>query len=176
MECTAHIVERQHAVLLLYVLDDLVPMFVIVELRAQHLIAQGETSVLASRLIHEVQFALTNVVAVVDEACQYTASEGKPVIVVLQYGTKLRLVDIALEFHPNRVFGIVEEYRRCLLALCYRLPIALYRLHTLAPCVGREQMLLTHIALCFVPDAVKLCTFDVHREVLVPYGQQFHIC
>ena len=175
MECAAHVVERQHAVFPLYVLDDLVPMLMVVEFRAQHLIPQGESAFLITHLVYQVQLALTNVVAIVDESCQHSPSEGEPLIVILQYRPKLSLAHIAFEFHPNRVLCIVKEYRRCLLALRYRLPITFHRFHALAPCVGREQMLLAHIGLGLVPDAVKLCTFDVHREVLVSYGQQFHI-
>ena len=121
MKRALHVVERQHAVFGLNVLDDLLPMLVVVQLRAQHLVAQLEASLLLTYIIYELQFASPNLIAVVDEASQRMASEAESVVVGLEHRAKLRLADMCAKLHPDGIFGIVEEHRLCLPSVFYRL-------------------------------------------------------
>ena len=171
MKGTLHIVERQHSILLLDVLDDLPPVLMIVEFRTQHLIAQRKPLCVLTYLIYKVQFTLADIITIVDKACQSALPKRKPLIVALQHGSELRMSYLFIKVHPYRILRIVEEYRRGLFAFDDGLTIPLYSLNTIRPSVSRKKILFSHITLCLIPDALELRTFDVHREILVSYGQ-----
>src|SRR5574344_719256 len=120
MKGSSHIVERKHSVLLFNILYNGFPMLVIVELCAQHFKREDKTAGFCSHLIHELYFAATNLIAIIQETCQYLSAKSEFFIFTLESGAKLSLFHIVLEFHPNRIIGVVEKYGRSLLAVFNR--------------------------------------------------------
>ena len=77
------VVERQHTVLALNVLDDFAQMFVLVELGTQHIEAKAKVAYLRSNGIVNQNLALAYVVAVVEESSEDAPAETEVLIVTL---------------------------------------------------------------------------------------------
>ena len=125
-------------------------------------------------------FALSYFVAIVKESCQNVSAEGKPLVVTLQFRTKLRILHIVGKLHPYRIVCIVEEYSWCSFTFFY-LPFYIigvqsHRHDSFCPRICGVQSLLSDVILGFRPDGIELSALDAHREVYVLYGQEFHCC
>ena len=100
------------------------------------------------------------------------STKGEAVVIILQDGTKLSVFHIVLELYPYWIVCIVEECgrgRNALLDVCLMVGIQcpLYRHDSFLPRVSGVKFVLAHITLGLVPNAVELCTFDNHREILM---------
>ena len=84
MKRAAHIVQRQHTVLLFYVFHNGAPMFVVVQLCAQYLKTEVEDVIPFVRFIEDLYFTPANLVVVINEPCENMAAERETVVVVLQ--------------------------------------------------------------------------------------------
>ena len=85
-------------------------MLVVIELAAEHFKRKAETACFIADFIYQPDFTATYFIAVVQVACKDVPMKGKPLIVALQNGAKLRVFYIILEVHPHRVVRIVEEH------------------------------------------------------------------
>ena len=83
------------------------------------------TNLRTDLIIYE-DFALADVVAIVDESCQNSLAETEILIVILKHASKTSILHIVLKLHPNRVFGIVEENRWRSFSLTDDLLVALF--------------------------------------------------
>ena len=81
MKGAAHIVERQHAIFTLNVLNNGTPMLMIVELRTQNFKTETECPCLFVYLIYNLYLASSYLVLVVDETSQDVTTKGKAVVV-----------------------------------------------------------------------------------------------
>ena len=172
MKRAAHIVERQHTVFMLNVLNDGTPMLMIVELRAEHLKTETEHLCLLVGIVDELNLASSYLILVVDETSQDMSAKRETVVVVLLYGTKLGILNMASKFYPNGIVGIVEEYGRSWHALfyayvCVILGSALYGHDTFRPRVSGKQIVFSHITLGLAPNPVELGTFYNHCKIYV---------
>ena len=120
MKGSSHIVERKHSVLLFNILYNGFPMLVIVEFCTQHLKREDKTAGFCSHLVYELYFTASDFIAIIQETCQYLSAKSEFFIFTLENRTKLSLFHIVLEFHPNRIIGVVEKYGGSLLAVFNR--------------------------------------------------------
>ena len=147
---------------------------VVIEFSAQHLITEFEMPLLLTDMIHQLKFALANLITIVDKASQRVSSETETVIVCLQHRTKLSLADMSAEVNPNGIFSIIEEYGSGLSTVLDRLFIQHSRLDTIRPCVSGQQILSAYIPYSLSPDGFILRALHIQSEVLVMYRQQLH--
>ena len=80
MKSAAHIVQRQQAVFTFNVLNDFSPMLVVIELGAQHLEAKSECAQLLADMILQDDFALADVVTVIEETRQHMVTKTEALV------------------------------------------------------------------------------------------------
>ena len=87
----------------------------IIKLGTQHLKGEREPSLSLIRIIFEVDFRTSYLIAIVEKASEQSSSEGKSLIITLANRTQPCPLDMAifLEINPYRIICVIKEDSWC---------------------------------------------------------------
>ncbi len=174
------VVEREHTVFCLDVLEDDLPVVVVVELGRDDIVGEDEAFLNAVEGVAYRHVGTAYLVAIVQVSRkqQLALLPREAVVDILARTVEPSLCHILLEIHPHAIVRLLEEH--CLIGNILRnLPFCIvmhqqHMLHALAPSVGRNQLLLAEDTYPLVPHPLELGTLHRQREVFVFDAQEFH--